>query len=267
MKIHFSILLFSIIILFSCTSKDGSNNNSTNGIPVQTVPQKEETPKETPEKKVVPQEIPAFEMQIPKGHSKLSEASGDLNKDGIDEKIVVLNNGIISDFGEERTIFIFKLDNGAWKMWEKATGAILPSEHGGMMGDPFQSIEVNNGALVIEHFGGSRSKWVYTHRFRFQNDKWELIGATETFGTPCLDRVTFDYNLSSGNVIYEEVDLSCQNGANEKVKATNKKVNFNHKKDQLPVLDGFDPSSVYAIDAKTGKCYPEGTCLVYQKKK
>ncbi len=254
MKSQLILLLSFSLLLFSCPPQENNKPNSTGGEPITTVPPKETTPKP----------IPPFEMDVPKGHTLLTQASGDLNKDGVDEKIIVLNNGIISDFGEERTILIFKADNGAWKMWERATGAILPSENGGMMGDPFQSIKVENGALVINHFGGSRIKWEYTHRFRFQNEKWELIGATSISYAPCEEQQTFDYNLTSGNVIYKDERLTCTNGENEKVKEVRYNVNFNHKKKSLPTLDGFDPVSVYAVNQADGMCFPEGSCYEYK---
>lgn len=256
MKIQLSLLLTFSLLLFSCPPQENNKPNSTDGEPITTVSPKETTPKP----------IPPFEVETPRGHTLLSQTSGDLNKDGVDEKIIVFNNGQVGDFGEERTILIFKADNGAWKMWERATGAILPSENGGMMGDPFQSIKVENGALVINHFGGSRSKWEYTHRFRYQNEKWELIGTTSIVYAPCEEQQTFDYNLTSGNVIYKDVKLTCTNGENEKVKEVRKNVNFKDKKSQLPTLNGFDPSSVYAINSKTGNCYPEGPCYSYTKK-
>lgn len=255
MRNQLSLLFIFSLLIFSCKPKGDKNTNSTNGEPITKVPPKETNPKP----------IPPFEMDIPNGHTLLTQTSGDLDKDEIDEKIIVLNNGIISDFGEERTILIFKADNGAWKMWERSTGAILPSKNGGMMGDPFQSIKVENGALVINHFGGSRIKWEYTHRFRFQNEKWELIGATSTSYAPCDEQQIFDYNLASGNVIYKDEKLTCSNGENEKVKAVRYETNFNYKKNSLPTLDDFDPSSVYAVDQVDGMCFPEGSCYEYQK--
>ncbi|MFK7776356.1 MAG: hypothetical protein AB8F94_29810 [Saprospiraceae bacterium] len=255
MRNQLFLLFIFTLLLSSCPPQENKKPNSTGGEPVTTVPPTETTPKP----------IPPFEMEIPKGYTLLTETSGDLNEDGIDEKVVVLNNGIVSDFGEERTIFIFKADNGAWKMWERATEAILPSDNGGMMGDPFQSIKIENGALVINHFGGSRSKWEYTHRFRFQNEQWELIGATSIVYSACEEQQTFDYNLSSGNVIYKDERLTCENGENEKVKDVRYKVNFNHKKSALPTLDGFDPTSVYAVNQVDGMCIPEGSCYEYQK--
>ena len=65
------------------------------------------------------------------------------------------------------------------------------------------------GHLHGDHFGGSRWKWNYTHRYRFQNNDWQLIGATINYGTPCDYSFTFDYNLSTGNIIYEKDTEFC----------------------------------------------------------
>ena len=67
----------------------------------------------------------------------------------------------------------------------KAIGGVLPSEHGGMMGDPFEGLSIDRKCIVIHHFGGSRDKWKYTHRFRNQNRDWELVGSTIQFGAVC----------------------------------------------------------------------------------
>ena len=251
MKNQLFLLFIFSLLLSSCPPQEDKKPTSTGGEPVSTIPPEETTP--------IPNPIPPFEMEFPKGYTLLSQASGDLNKDGIDEKVVVLNNGIVSDFGEERTILIFKVDNGAWKMWERSTGAILSSDSGGMMGDPFQSIAVENGAIVINHFGGSSSKWDLTHRFRYQNDNWELIGAT-SISSYFTELETFDYNLTSGNVIYKKEEIGYDDKDNQVVKATEAKANFISKMDKLPLMDGFDFSKIFAVDPKTGTCYPPDAC-------
>ena len=249
MRNQLLLLFIFTLLLSSCPPQENKNPNSTSGEPITTVPQEETAPKP----------IPPFEMEFPKGHTLLSQVSGDLDKDGIDEKVVVLNNGIISDFGEERTILIFKADNGAWKMWERSTGAIMPSESGGTMGEPFNSIKVERGALVIKHFGGSSSKWELTHRFRYQNDDWELIGAT-TINSYFTELETFDYNLASGNVIYKKEEIEYRNGDKPKVVETKEKANFVSKMKKLPSMDGFEFFKIFAVDSKTGICYPPDAC-------
>lgn len=245
MRNQLLILFIFSFLLSSCPPQENKSPNSKDGEPVSTVPPKETTPKP----------IPPFEMEFPKGQTIVNQTSGDLDNDKIDEKIVVLNTGQSGDFGKERIILIFKAQDGAWKLWHRSSGAIMSSENGGMMGDPFHSIKVERGALVIKHFGGSSSKWDLTHRFRHQNDDWELIGLTSV-GTYFTEFETFDYNLTSGNVIYkmEEID---EKGDIKKV-VENK--NFTSKMDKLPSMDGFEFFKIFAVDSKTGTCYPPDAC-------
>lgn len=253
MKIQLSLLLLFSLFLFSCPPQEDKKSNSTGGEPVTTVPPKETTPKP----------IPPFEMEFPKNQTIVNEASGDLDNDKIDEKIVVLNTGQSGDFGKERIILIFKAQDGAWKLWHRSSGAIMSSEEGGIMGDPFHSINVERGALVIKHFGGSSSKWDLTHRFRYQNDDWELIGAT-TINSYFTELETFDYNLTSGNVIYKKEEIEYGDGDKIKVVDTKAKANFVSKMKKLPLMDGFDFEKIIAVDPKTKKCYPPDYCIDYK---
>lgn len=167
---------------------------------------------------------------------------GDLDKDGVDEKIIVCDTDRETDFGTERVIQIYKNKNkkGKWKLWHTSTGAVLPSAHGGMMGDPFQEISVENGCIVIRHFGGSRQKWSYTHRYRFQKNNWKLIGATIFFGAPCDYWCSVDYNLSTGNIHYKKQTEICSEDDNEmEVKPVT--TTYSIKPDKLPDMDGFYP--------------------------
>lgn len=125
----------------------------------------------------------------------IGEAMGDLDKDGIDEKLIVLDTGLDGEIGTQRTLLIYKKKQDKWALWHSSQGPILDSAHGGMMGDPFISVDIQRGAIVIDHFGGSRHKWSYTHRYRFNNKAWYLIGATINYGAPCEGFFNFDFNV------------------------------------------------------------------------
>lgn len=178
------------------------------------------------------------EIQIPESFIKLDETEGDLDKDGIIEKIIVYDTEKETDLGTERQIFIYKKDNEEWILWKKSIGAILPSRHGGMMGDPFEGISIERNCIVIGHFGGSRQKWNYTHRYRYQNGDFRLIGATVRFGSHCDYFFTFDYNLSTGNIAYEKEMDDCENDSSQIEKKEIVK-----KLKTLPAMDGFYPGS------------------------
>ena len=172
----------------------------------------------------------------------IGEAMGDLDKDGIDEKIIVLDTGLDGEIGTQRTLFIYKKKQDKWALWHTSQGPVLDSAHGGMMGDPFVGIEIQRGAIVIDHFGGSNRKWNYTHRYRFNGKEWNLIGATINYGAPCEGFFEFDFNVMTGKAIYKRYEDGC----------TDEEVASNFKNEQkeisVPVtkpinMDGFYPGS------------------------
>ncbi len=183
----------------------------------------------------------------------LGEAIGDLDKDGIAEKVLVYNTSRSTDLGTEREIHVFKKEQKDWTLWHVSQGAVLSSESGGVMGDPFRQVSIENGCIVLYQSGGSRSKWAYTHRFRFQEENWQLIGATVASGTPCLDWETHDYNLSTGKITYKKEKEHCKNG--EKV-STNivEQGSFLEQQEALPEMDGFAVGGNVAMEGK-GKSF------------
>ena len=106
------------------------------------------------------------------------------------------------------------------------------------MGDPFEGISIERNCIVINHFGGSRQKWNYTHRFRYQSGDFQLIGATVTFGSPCDYFFTFDYNLSNGKINYEKETEDCEH-ENSKIE----KEEMIIKLETLPKMNGFYPGN------------------------
>jgi hypothetical protein len=187
----------------------------------------------------ISQENKKFEInKTPNSFKILDEIEGDLDKDGVSEKVIVYDTEKETDFGTERQIYIYKKNNDKWELWEKSIGAILPSQHGGMMGDPFEGISIERNCIVIHHFGGSRQKWNYTHRFRYQSGDFQLIGATVNFGSPCDYFFTFDYNLSNGKINYEKETEDCEN-ENSKIE----KEEMIRKLETLPTMNGFYPGN------------------------
>lgn len=178
----------------------------------------------------------------PAGFTKLGEASGDLDKDGQDETVTVFSTDKEDDGGKIRELHVYKKKDGKWDLWKKATGPVMGSESGGVMGDPFQEVKVENGAIVLTQSGGSRYKWTYTHRFRFQDNDWKLIGTTYVTGTPCEYWENFDYNLSTGRINYEIEKEDCSE-SEENPKVTKSSKTFTHKLKALPSMDGFSAGS------------------------
>ena len=187
------------------------------------------------------------DIQTPESFKVLEEIEGDLNNDGIPEKVVVYDTEKETDYGTERQIHIYKKNNNEWGLWKKSIGVILPSQQGGMMGDPFDGISIERNCIVINHFGGSRQKWNYTHRFRHQNGDFQLIGATISYGAPCDYVTDFDYNLSNGKIHYKKEAEDCENE-----NSTVEKENMTRKLEVLPTMDSFQPGNNEIKMAESG---------------
>ena len=148
-------------------------------------------------------------ISTPKGYESLAEKKGDLNNDGIDEKVIVYNTADTTEDGIVRELRIFKLIKGDWELWKKSRNAIKKSQEGGMMGDPFESIDIAKGLLIILFSGGSSWKWNYTDKYRFQNGEFQLIGYSGIYGKLCEYWVDVDFNLITGKVIYKKEFEDC----------------------------------------------------------
>jgi hypothetical protein len=155
---------------------------------------------------------PGQDIFRPSGLDSITAASGDLDKDGIKEKAIVYNTKDTTDEGTVRELWIFRKTQGKWQVWLKSRNAILKSQEGGMMGDPFGELIIKNGILHISFEGGSSWKWNYTDKYRFQKNTLQLIGHTSFYGKPCEYWQQFDYNISTGKIVYRREFENCDNG-------------------------------------------------------
>ncbi|PSR13411.1 MAG: hypothetical protein DA408_17500 [Bacteroidetes bacterium] len=235
------MLLFPLTFLLACTpgNTDPAETQSKEETAVDTTTAVADVTMATPTDYPAVSTLPKDTTIVPPaGWSSLGMATGDLTKDGLAEKVVVYDTPVTTDFGTARQLYIYQQKDGRWQLWQKINGGILPSENGGMMGDPFEGITIERGTIVITHFGGSRQKWTYTHRFRYQNERWELIGASVLAGAPCDAWDQYDYNLSTGKVEVAHTKEDCDTKKEESRKAT-----YTHRTRPLPQLAGFEPGN------------------------
>jgi hypothetical protein len=129
----------------------------------------------------------------------------DLNGDGrTDVAFVISHGGAPGDDPPAvvKHVLVLALRGADGKLHRSIVSddAVLDGDEGGAFGDPFESLSIEKGAVVIMHYGGSRDRWGYTHRYRYQGGQWMLIGLS--FGnTDSLDLEHFDnhdINLMTG---------------------------------------------------------------------
>jgi hypothetical protein len=155
----------------------------------------------------VPEAADAAAKFVPRGWRLEPETlkEADLNGDGrLDAAFVVSNGGDANDSNVVKHVLVLALRGSDGKLHVSVVNdaVVLDGDEGGVFGDPFQGLSVERGVVAIQHYGGSRDRWSFTHKYRYQNAQWELIGL-EVGGTDTLDLEHYDdqdINLSTGLV-------------------------------------------------------------------
>jgi hypothetical protein len=138
----------SVLIVSACS---GEKTNAPSPSTQQT-----EVPKESAA--TLPTQMMDTVITTPIDYTVLQSAIGDLDKDNLPEKVIVYDTKRNAEMGTERELRIFKIENDHWKLWHTSVGPVLSSLHGGTMGDPFLSVAISKGCIVIDHYGGSRDR-------------------------------------------------------------------------------------------------------------
>jgi hypothetical protein len=155
----------------------------------------------------VPEAADTAAKFVPRGWRLEDETlkEADLNGDGRpDAAFVISHGGDANDSGVVKHVLILALRGSDGKLHRSVVNdaAVFDGDEGGVFGDPFQGLSVARGVVAIQHYGGSRDRWSFTHKYRYQNGQWELIGL-EVGSTDTLDLEHYDdqeINLSTGLV-------------------------------------------------------------------
>jgi len=187
---------------------------------------------------------------IPSGWEVLNKeekqalVEGDLNKDGFNDVGAVIEEiKSQTDEAPQRALLIaFGNEDNNYSLSIIADHVILKADEGGVWGDPFDSISIDRGSIVVCHYGGSNWRWFNTYRFRYQDNDWYLIGATtgEYFtGSATEEEANVqDYNLLTGDYIIKETDES----------GKQKTTHGNRGKKELIKLRDFNPENIHFLE-------------------
>lgn len=119
---------------------------------------------------------------IPAAYKIKDSLSGDLNKDGIKDLVLVLNHQNEDTFqmDEEpkRLLLILFRNKSGFRLAGKSSEVLMCVHCGGMYGDPYENVDISKGVISILHYGGSSWRWTETRKFRYQQNGFFLIGST-----------------------------------------------------------------------------------------
>ncbi len=142
---------------------------------------------------------------VEKGAMPMALESGDLNKDGFKDYVLVFERlkteKNTSLFEERSRPLLLLISNEAGELTELKRNELIIycSECGGMMGDPFDGVEIKGQAFKVTLNGGSRWRWEVNYTFGYSriDRTWQLVrvkeiqldtfdekSATETVSTP-----------------------------------------------------------------------------------
>lgn len=114
---------------------------------------------------------------VPKDYLVLDQVDGDLNSDGLPDKIIVLKQKKEVTEEEKRPLLLLiKQKDGAFKKVAENDNIVLSAGDGGVHGDPYYGISIKKGFFSVERFGGSGWRWnqVITFKYNSKVNNWYL---------------------------------------------------------------------------------------------
>ena len=188
--------------------------------------------------KAVGQTLPDF--TVPASYKKVLETKGDLDKDGIEEVIIVYDETKkLEDNGFKRHLYILKTINGKLKTWKTNSTILWDSKDCGFCADAGinLSVKIKNYTLTTEQtfWHSTRHTSIFRNIFRYQHSDWYLIGSTYNDRYNCGYNHTYDINFSTKQVHITYADEDCD--GNEQQPAVHK--NFKYPFKSVPKMDGF----------------------------
>lgn len=219
------IVIFILVLLVACMNNQGNDPISTNTNANDVVLESDKTSLGSDEQKYNEEEF------MPKGYQSVKEARGDLNKDGIEDLVIIADEVTSNedDFPNRQLLILFKDSDGKYKLSAKSDKAVLKQGEGGVVErDPLIDMKIENGVLTFYYWGGSRERWNSTYKFRFESGKWYLIGATEGWEDSLLEEgsESKDYNLITGKGVKIVTDKNGQETKYELEGEANKLINI-----------------------------------------
>lgn len=189
---------------------------------------------------------------IPSGWAILDSASFDYDNDSLLDYVIIIetNENVkhLKMWGTEememtdkpRILLVLNGTETGFTLSCQANELILTSEQGGMMGDPYQGINVSGNKICTSFWGGSNEKWGLSHCFNFQNNKW-VLRSTEISGGNAELTYSMNYNFETNkfNYNYLKEEYYEANDSSAIIKKEKYTKNINIEKNIL--MDTFRP--------------------------
>ena len=187
-----------------------------------------------------PQKAKSVKDFIPKGWEQLDIAKGDLNKDKLEDVVIVIGNPVINSDDDSVLLVLFKEKDGTYSLVAKNDKNFSKSYIGGFVLD---EIRIKNNILEIEFFTVNIYNMNKIYTFRFQNNRFELIGFEEN----SYDKVTGEADGTSINFSTNKMKITTGGNAFDEKKDNPKDEWRNVKFKKKYILDEMTESTMNEI--------------------
>ncbi|GAU76431.1 hypothetical protein [Fusibacter sp. 3D3] len=143
---------------------------------------------ESDEIDLLPAEGKTIEAFVPKGWKLMDSINVDFNNDGFMDVIGVLEvdgSDMTPDDIYDSPRLLFAIENSgdtSFKLSFQDENLIRTQFEGGVFGDPYLPLSVENGNFSTHAYGGSSWKWSEDRTYSYRNGDWYLIASEETYG-------------------------------------------------------------------------------------
>jgi len=159
---------------------------------------------------------------IPKGYVEFHTFNGNLNKDGLEDCVLIIkktdpNNVVINRFDKtvdrnRRGIIVLLKNENGYQLADKNYDCFSSeNEDGGVYYAPEFRIDFQRGNLVLHYDHGRYGFWKYI--FRFQNSTFKLIGFESSSNRgPIINRETSINFLTQKKLIRQNTNEDAEGG-------------------------------------------------------
>ncbi|WP_407401873.1 hypothetical protein [Chryseobacterium sp.] len=172
-------------------------------------------------------------FKLPKNYNLVQELEGDLDNDGVAEKIILANTDVLLDGIDnanfKRELLIYKKKNSKYEIWKTGGDFLISSRDGFYPDDNTIEIKVKKNVLTIHQklYLNSKTTEIDHFTFRFQNNDLFLIGSRIYFQKNCDGEIVNEINFSTGKCILKEDYEVCEDDSSVKTNSIYKE--FIHK--------------------------------------
>ena len=138
----------------------------------------------------------------------IAQCTGDLDKDGKKETVVVFNSNDESTFGKARILRIFKQGESELELWKESKKALRRSEENGVKNNVVE-LEIQEEKLIVSCSQISNWRLDEKNTYFYDGTDFSLLEYTSKYGKDCEYWISINYSTSTEIVTFKKEYKPC----------------------------------------------------------